>query len=624
MDETTTKQAEDKKSKNLSLVFAILALLLPLVLFWIQGIITDVYGEDFEVIMLTNPVYIGFVLGYTILYLGIYFKTLHIISSYDGTEESKHAVNKAAKLNTMWVLMSTTLFAIFNWVVINLIASSMNIDVHSISILMLLVGDYFIFSYFFGITYLFFYDKWACSRVPLMKEYIALPMLQKGIITAFMCMTGIACLILSPFFIPHEGLTATQIFIQFSMPTTLFSLAFGIANYALFIAQLSYRIKNMQVFTQELATYDYTRDSFPADSRDEMGLLSNNLNLFFQVTKKLFSEFKGSANESEQVAEGLAGNVSEAASALEQISRSINAVKDQMQNQSAGVEEAHATVLQIMNGIKSLDENIASQSSSVTESSAAVEEMVANIRSVTDILDKNGITVTELGSASEVGVEKVQEAVENSGKILEESTGLFEASTVIQSIASQTNLLAMNAAIEAAHAGEVGKGFAVVADEIRKLAEDSNMQGKSITERLHRLQTLINTVFESTQEVQKQFNIIFELSKTVKNQEDVIMHAMQEQTSGSTEVLTAVQHINETTSAVRDGSAEMLRGGQEIVSEMAILSDVTRTINEAMNEIETATQSVSQAAGGAKDIAAQNGQTAKNMSNDLSRFQLEK
>lgn len=134
--------------------------------------------------------------------------------------------------------------------------------------------------------------------------------------------------------------------------------------------------------------------------------------------------------------------------------------------------------------------------------------MVANIASIGQTLGKTDEVIKTLTTATGDGKATPCNSNTVTQKIAEESGSLMEASSVIQHIASQTNLLAMNAAIEAAHAGEAGKGFAVVADEIRKLAEDSAAQGKTITSTLKTLSGEIETLSASSKTVEEKFNVI--------------------------------------------------------------------------------------------------------------------
>ena len=238
---------------------------------------------------------------------------------------------------------------------------------------------------------------------------------------------------------------------------------------------------------------------------------------------------------------------------------------------------------------------IENQSEGISQASAAVEQMVANIKSVSSILERNNEAVNKLGNASEKGQSSVKVAVDTAQNIINQSAGIMQASSMIQTLASRTNLLAMNAAIESAHAGEAGKGFSVVADEIRKLAEQSTNQGKSIDESLKALSESIAAVSDNIKTVQTEFEEIYNLAQTVKQQETVIANAMEEQNAGNQQVLDAMRSINDSTVAVKDGSAEMLNGGEQIAQEMDSLSNVTRIINEKMSLIGSGAQQISDA-----------------------------
>ena len=336
---------------------------------------------------------------------------------------------------------------------------------------------------------------------------------------------------------------------------------------------------------ESIANRDYSVPVLKILSRDEFGVLAENFNIFVSSLKKILRDFINSQQYLTLVTDELVRDLSSTETALKNIDSNVNKVKDLAVEQSAGVEETHATVLNIVKGLENLNSNIESQSASLTESSASIEEMVANIRAVTETLNKNAESVSVLEESAAAGQQIVTDAVGAAQAILDESAGLLEASSVIQNIASQTNLLAMNAAIEAAHAGEAGKGFAVVADEIRKLAEESNVQGKSITKRLKSLEKAIDKIASSTKDVEAQFKEIFNKTSAVKSQAALIQSAMDEQSAGSGQVLTAIHQLNDITSDIRNGSAEMLEGGRNIATEMELLSEGIRNITSSMNEV---------------------------------------
>jgi len=335
--------------------------------------------------------------------------------------------------------------------------------------------------------------------------------------------------------------------------------------------------------------------------KDEVGRLTRSTDKLAQDLNASIGSVELASRLLRDSSAQLGTNMVETATVIEEINRGIGLVDDHSRTQSQTVVETTATTENLLMGITELDKVIVEQAANVNQSSASIEEMLANIRSVSKNVDQMNDAFTQLRAATDDGRAKIENVVETIANVANQSEKLQEANDVISSIASQTSLLSMNAAIEAAHAGEAGRGFAVVADEIRKLAELATVQSKEISTNIQSIGTFIQSGQVASTTANQAFATIYDLIQTLGTFNDQIRNSMEEQNVGSRQILEAVQQITSITSEVRDGSARMMEGGETIKAEMRRILTESEQVAQRASDLLLKTKEVTAAVGIAKD-----------------------
>ena len=341
---------------------------------------------------------------------------------------------------------------------------------------------------------------------------------------------------------------------------------------------------NMEVVFKKIANGDTTA-RMNYKTNDEIGQLMGYFDESIEHMSIMLNTLITESSHMGLIGKTLSTDMEKTETSARNITGSINNLKDEILRQASSVTEILSTVEQSIRIINLLDSSIESQTTSVANSVQQMENITESITTITNMLGENNELIKKLLSKTLNGKDGAKIANEVVGQIAERSDSLLEASLVIQNIAAQTNLLAMNAAIEAAHAGEAGKGFAVVADEIRKLAEESNIQGKQIALVLKETIEIIKNLTIAGQGAENIFGEVYELTKNISSQEDMIENELKGQTESTNIALNMMKDISKNGDRIKSGSSEMLEGNTAVLDEMKKLDALTRIISDSMQEM---------------------------------------
>ncbi|UER67756.2 methyl-accepting chemotaxis protein [Borrelia sp. BU AG58] len=316
--------------------------------------------------------------------------------------------------------------------------------------------------------------------------------------------------------------------------------------------------------------------------KDSISSTINHFGCFVENLKNVINSLQDRVRLLKDNGDLLFNEINKAHDTITNSNKYIEKTQGEVEKQVEFISNTTNTIESLSKNIASLDNSIETQAASVEESSSAIEEMIGSIQSVTEITQKAAKSTEELKVFSDDGRKKQEEVIMQIKDIYKNSTRLQEANALISSIASQTNLLSMNAAIEASHAGEAGKGFAIVAEEIKDLAEQVTSQSESVAASINEIMDSINKTVKTSELTNKAFNQIFDSINLVVQVIEEINHTMQEQSIGSQEILKALNTMREITYEVKIGSNEMFRGNKEIINTVSLLEEINMTVSNSM------------------------------------------
>lgn len=410
--------------------------------------------------------------------------------------------------------------------------------------------------------------------------------------------------------------------------TNIVILAIGLLIIVILVSLLSIQLLKPLQFTrkalEEIAKgeADLTQQ-LVVKSRDEMGSLAQSFNTFTGNLALIIGTIRNEVATLQMLGGDLAKNMEQTSSAIIEIHSNINSVSHSFDRQGNAVEEVSATIEQIVGNINSLTRLVQEQAVYLGNSAAAVEQMVSNMDSINNNVDHSVAAFKKLEEVSDQGFDRLTAVTESIHSIANRSDGLEETNSIITSIASQTNLLAMNAAIEAAHAGDAGKGFAVVADEIRKLAEDTASRSRDISDVLQSLHDIVDSGVQLAGEAGHSFESIRVSIQEVSHRQSEIRNAVEEQSAGNKQVLDSVQNLRRISTEVESGSREMAVGSQSILEAVHTLTDVTAEVKQAIAEINVGAADINTSVVLVNEMSKQNMVSIQTVEQTVKRFKVD-
>jgi methyl-accepting chemotaxis protein len=404
---------------------------------------------------------------------------------------------------------------------------------------------------------------------------------------------------------------------------TVLLVIFSLLLRRVVIAPLKYTASTAAAVAENLRSReaDFTYQ-MPVKRRDEIGVIIKSINGFIASLRILITRLKDAQGSLRAIGENLTGQSEESAKANTRITDAATAIQGQTEDQGKSLERTTEVLENASEGLNGLNILILDQNKAITASSASVEEMSGAINAVTVAMREMKEQFSSLVAVADEGKKRQEDVDRQIQGILSQSESLVGANLVIAQIAAKTNLLAMNAAIEAAHAGDAGRGFAVVADEIRILAENARSQSNSIKAELSNISRAVQDTAAISGKSQEAFLLVSEQISATDAFIARIDTAMDAQRKASTQIQEALDAINAAASRVQDTSGDMTSHMDGVKGEMEGLTNIVRAIQQGIVGMGESAREVNRAAETVLDLAKDTHRNIQVMEETIGSFKI--
>ncbi|MDC7219904.1 MAG: methyl-accepting chemotaxis protein [Spirochaetales bacterium] len=359
------------------------------------------------------------------------------------------------------------------------------------------------------------------------------------------------------------------------------------------------------------------------ETNDEFGLIATHFNDFIGKIRTMVADLKDVSRASRDMGDNLSVNITEISASTTEMAATVKSLHDHVETQTQRVESANEEIRLIKEQISQVNQNIGREENALEESSSAVNQMLASLGNLSRISTEKKVLINDLSDHAEKSGSAMNETARDIREISNSVDTITELADVINGVSDQINLLSMNAAIEAAHAGEAGRGFAVVADEIRKLAETTGEQSGRITQSISQIASMIGKSGESSQRTEISIGHITANIDEITTTFNEIIQGMEELTAGSSDITRSLEQLEGSSKEVKGSAEQVDRSADSIMGIIGDVKDLSVSNSQGIQEVMLGTDQIALVINNLDQMGNENKETVETLDKKLNQFKVE-